>query len=271
MRSTLPPTFDSTFSSDSCQIWIVSGIKTKTKRGLVVSDLHLFAQRSVGINRMHALQPRLHEADLVVLNGDIFDFRWSTHAAHTHSIREAIQWLRDFSGSIPHCEVHYVLGNHDCLVEFLPELDRVTRDRHNFAWHEYSVQFSEHLFLHGDCANSQMNTAALRRYRESWSRDGRRHGPATVAYQMADRVGMTRLMHKIHFPRKRTLRRLVHHLNTATPDWRQSVRHCYFGHTHEPFANVEHDNITFHNTGCAIRGMAFNPISFLWDDTKPHE
>lgn len=238
------------------------GKKTQRSRGLVVSDLHLFASRSDGLNRIASIRDRLSETDLVVLNGDIFDFRWSTHSGHAHSIREAIQWLLDFSRSVPHSDVHYVLGNHDCLVDFVLQLDAVKRDCSNFEWHEYSVQFNEHLFLHGDCTNEKMDKAALKRYRDFWSRDGRRHGPRTTVYQMSDRLGFTRLVHKFHFPRERTLQRLVHHLDIVKPHWKRSVQHCYFGHTHEPFSNVRHSDVTFHNTGCAIRGMQFNPIEF---------
>ena len=74
-------------------------------RVLVVSDLHLFARRSDGLNQIGSLRERLLETDVLVLNGDIFDFRWSTHSEHAHSIREAIQWLREFSHSIPNCLV----------------------------------------------------------------------------------------------------------------------------------------------------------------------
>jgi hypothetical protein len=116
-----------------------------------------------------------------------------------------------------------------------------------------------------------MDIAALKKYRDFWSRDGRRHGPATTAYQLADRLGMARLVHKIHFPRDRTLRRLTHQLDLAKPDWRDSIRNCYFGHTHEPFSDVLHEEVRFHNTGCAIRGMQFNPISFPVASSSGHE
>jgi UDP-2,3-diacylglucosamine hydrolase len=240
-------------------------------RGLVVSDLHLFARRSDGLERMVALTPRLRETDHLVLNGDIFDFRWSTLSEHAHTVRDAVGWLRKLSESLPNCQIHYVLGNHDCLVEFVPEVERIAAGHANFTWHEYSLRLSDALFLHGDCTHAMMDAAALRNYRNLWSRDGRRHGPATTAYEIADRLGMTRLVHKVHFPRVRTLRRLTHHLDHAQPDWRDSIRQCYFGHTHEPFSDVLHDNIRFHNTGCAIRGMQFNPIAFTVGRTGDHE
>lgn len=239
-------------------------------QGLVVSDLHLLAHRSDGIGQMEALTPRLPETDLLVLNGDIFDFRWSTRPGHSESIRDAVQWLRDLMASAEACQIHYVLGNHDCLVEFLPELERLADESPNFNWHEYTVQLGDALFLHGDCTHRRMDFAALKKYRDDWSRDEQRHGPATVAYQMADRLGMTRLMHHLHSPRKRTLRRLTHHLDLTMENWRESIRHCYFGHTHEPFSDVDHEGVRFHNTGCAIRGMRFGPTTFEVSEHKLH-
>jgi len=242
----------------------------KALRGLVVSDLHLFARRSDGLERMNALRPRLRETDLLVLNGDIFDFRWSTRTDHSESIRDALQWLRDLLVSADSCQIHYVLGNHDCLVEFIPELEQLAHESPNFHWHEYTVQFGDALFLHGDCTHRRMDFSALKKYRDQWSRDEQRHGPATVAYQMADRLGMTQMVHHLHFPRKRTLRRLIHHLDHTMEDWRETIRHCYFGHTHEPFSDVAHEGIRFHNTGCAIRGMRFGPSTFQVS-TQHHE
>jgi len=240
-------------------------------RGLVVSDLHLFARRSAGLERMAALVPQLPETDLLVLNGDIFDFRWSTRSGHSESIQDAVRWLRALMESAGQCQLHYVLGNHDCLAEFVPELEGLAREHSGFYWHEYSVQLDDALFLHGDCTHRRMDTQALRKYRDYWSRDGQRHGPATVAYEMADRLGMTRLVHHLNFPRKRTLRRLTHHLDHANPSWRTSVQHCYFGHTHDPFSDVAHEGIRFHNTGSAIRGMRFGPATFEVNESQFHE
>ena len=47
-------------------------------RGMAVSDLHLFAYRSAGEEYFNSLRPQLNATDILVLNGDIFDFRWST-------------------------------------------------------------------------------------------------------------------------------------------------------------------------------------------------
>jgi UDP-2,3-diacylglucosamine pyrophosphatase LpxH len=44
-----------------------------TARGVVLSDLHLFAQRSRGVDCVNRLRAELASATILVLNGDIFD------------------------------------------------------------------------------------------------------------------------------------------------------------------------------------------------------
>ena len=116
--------------------------------------------------------------------------------------------------------------------------------------------------MHGDCTHRRMGPADLRRFREDWDND-RQHGRwMTKAYVAVDRLGATRLAHQTFFPRRTTVERAMHYLDSACPDWRVDTHHCYFGHTHQPFSNFRHDGIQFHNTGSAIRGMGFNPLTF---------
>lgn len=230
--------------------------------GLVISDLHLFARRSVGAECMRRLEPRLCRIRCLVLNGDIFDFRWSTIPGHEATVKAAVRWLEDLLTALPHCQVHHVLGNHDCLNPFVARLAEVAERCPRFHWHHQSLQLGSAIFLHGDCANAWMDPAALERRRVSWSRDRQRHGLATRAYQLSDRFGFTRLAHQLQFPRQRTIARLEHYLDHARPGWRNTVRQCYFGHTHEAFNGASSGEVTFHNTGSAIAGMSFNPTHF---------
>jgi len=54
------------------------GDEVPSVRGIVLSDLHLFARRSQAADCMHRLRTELATVRVLVLNGDIFDFRWST-------------------------------------------------------------------------------------------------------------------------------------------------------------------------------------------------
>ncbi len=239
--------------------------------GLVVSDLHLFARRSIGRELMRELLPDLKTARVLVLNGDIVDFRWSTCAHHEATLQRSLDWLAELIAALPGCEIHYVLGNHDCLTGFKPALSKLARAQHLFHWHEYHLQLGDALFLHGDCTHWRMGKHDLQSYRDGWSRSRRRGQAATSAYRMFDRLGVTRLVHRWHFPIDRTLDRLTHHLDDAHAGWRERVRHCYFGHTHEPFDHLEREGVVFHNTGSAIRGMKFNPLTMTLGAAGPDD
>lgn len=244
----------------------MTGQPTGKNVGWVVSDLHLYARRSDGAEKMHALMPRLASASLLVLNGDIFDFRWSTLPSPEATVQGANHWLRNLLNDLPDTEIHYLIGNHDCLPAHQVMLTTLANDIPRFRWHEHSLQVGNRLFIHGDCTHYPMNMDALRSYRATWSRHGQRGRVAAKAYQVVDRLGFTRFAHRFQFPLEKTLQRLTHHLDDACNGWRERTRQCYFGHTHEPFQDVEHAGLMFHNTGSGIRGMPFNPISFTLGD-----
>ena len=242
-----------------------------TKRGLVVSDLHLFARRSQGAARFESLKDKLVDVDVLVLNGDIFDFRWSTLRDEAVTVAAALDWLRALADHHPHCEIHFVQGNHDCLIAFRDELVALTTRMPRLRCHTNELRLGSALFLHGDCAAAKMDAAGLRRRRAPWEAGRQSSDLAFSAYVTVDRRGLTRRAHEWIFPRERTVRRIAHYLDLASPDWRRQTRDCYFGHTHLPFSAYHYDGIAFHNTGSAIqvRGMGFNPLFFdLHADTN---
>jgi len=234
----------------------------RTRPGIVISDLHLFARRSRGAARFDSLRGKLSSAEVLVLNGDIFDFRWSTLGQHQETLPAAVKWLRNVAGDFPECQIHFIVGNHDCTSAFLEELRGLADDLPRFQWHEYLLRLGPALFFHGDCAHRSMDHHALRRFRRKWQGDWR-CGPAlSAAYVCADRLGITRRVHEWHFPRRKTVARIAYYLDHASPGWREQTRDCYFGHTHLPFTDYEYDGIQFHNTGSAIFNLDFNPILF---------
>jgi len=231
-------------------------------RGVVVSDLHLFARRSRGPDCVNSLRAELASATVLVLNGDIFDFRWSTLRDRETTVAAALAWLRDLLEACPRCQIHYVLGNHDCLTLFREKLAARASTLPRLQWYEHDLRLGAALFLHGDCADETMDPPGLRRYRECWENDRPRGTLPAAAYAAADRLGITLFALKQRFPQRQTVERIVHYLDRAWPDWRDSVRDCYFGHTHLPFSDYRHEGVAFHNTGSAIRGRDFNPIVF---------
>lgn len=227
--------------------------------GLVVSDLHLFSRRSDAERLVDGL---FDSALTLVLNGDTFDFRWSEFPDESTTIDAAIDWLQQLLSGFRGESIHYILGNHDCLTGFRDRLEKLAARETKLRFHEFQLGLGRSLFLHGDSANWRMDEAALRRFRDSWSRDKPRGRIAKAAYGAVDAAGISRRFHRLYFPPARAVRRVARHLDDALPTWRADFDHCFFGHTHLPFADLEFEGVRFHNTGSAIRKMGFQPLRF---------
>jgi UDP-2,3-diacylglucosamine hydrolase len=232
------------------------------QQGLVISDLHLFSRRSDAEELLAGIKSGIIEADVLVLNGDVFDFRWSTLADMRTTIDASLKWLDELIALRPDKPTHYLLGNHDCITGFTDQLPDFARTRPLFTCHDTFLRLGRNLFLHGDCANRRMDGNSHRRFRESWSRDKQRGPIGRKLYDVADTLGVSRKFHDLWFPQRVTVRRVAHHLDLVLPGWRNEIDHCYFGHTHLPFTRHDHEGVLFHNTGSAIRDMGFQPLPF---------
>ncbi|QTN31491.1 hypothetical protein HZ994_03820 [Akkermansiaceae bacterium] len=234
-------------------------------QGLVISDLHLLAKRSVGESLFAAIAPQVERCEALILNGDTFDFRWSTLRNESASIAAAIRWLEQLLQSMDGRDLHFIQGNHDCIRAFCERLEPLRDKWPNLHIHQYHLRLGRRIFLHGDCANRNMDLPELQKARESWANDKPRGGISATLYDAADLTGMSRAFHRAYFPRRITVARIAHHLDTAIPGWREKTGDCYFGHTHMPFRDHRHGGIRFHNSGSGIRGMGFHPIAFPLD------
>jgi UDP-2,3-diacylglucosamine hydrolase len=232
------------------------------RRGIVISDLHLFARRSRGAARFDAVREKLNHAEVLVLNGDIFDFRWSTLGDQQKTLPAAMDWLSGLANDFPDCQIHFIIGNHDCTVAFQRELSRFAAGQTRFQWHEYLLRLGPALFFHGDCAHRRMDRHGLNRFRGNWQRDWCWSPALATAYECVDRLGITRRVHEWHFPKQKTVERIAYYLDNTCPGWRDQTRDCFFGHTHLPFSNYKYEGVSFHNTGSAIHNLEFNPIHF---------
>ena len=227
--------------------------------GLVVSDLHLFSRRSEAEQLAAGL---FEDVEILVLNGDTFDFRWSELPNEEATIDSAIAWLQQLLDQFQGASIHYILGNHDCLTGFRERLEKLAKHEPALSVHEFQLRLGRNLFLHGDSANWRMDERALRRFRDAWSRDTPRGRVAKALYGAVDAAGFSRGFHHLYFPPSRSARRVAIHLGDVLPTWRDEFDHCFFGHTHLPFTKLDLDGVQFHNTGSAIRKMGFLPLRF---------
>jgi predicted phosphodiesterase len=234
-------------------------------RGLVISDLHLQAKRSAGESLLRAIQGTLDRCDTLILNGDTFDFRWSTLGGETESIDTAIGWMEAMDGRT----LHFIHGNHDCLYGFRERLLSLTQKWPNLHLHEDTLRLGTRIFLHGDCANRKMDPAALKAMRKAWAEDKPRGPFQAKLYDLADQSGISLAFHRGYFPQAIVVSRVAHYLDAAQPGWSEFASECYFGHTHLPFRNHRNGDVHFHNTGSGIRGMGFQPLEFHDHDLPP--
>lgn len=224
-----------------------------------VSDLHLFANRSNAHRYLEQIAQAASQADVFVLGGDIFDFRWSRMPI-LHSVDRAADWLRELTKSCPRCYFHLVLGNHDYHAALIDRLVDLDEQISNLAWHRYYVRLGSSVFLHGDVADKKMNARMLAEARDRWL-DHRQRGPFMSA--LYDVVVMTRL-HKsvpqLVYAKRIVVRRILKYLESVGEGWHDGVRDVYFGHTHRRMSNYRYRGVTFHNGGAPIKGVKFRII-----------
>ena len=104
----------------------------RTMKGAFVSDLHLFSQRSIGQKHWDDLNSTLQNVNLLVLGGDIFDFRWSRYPDLRSTTEAAQEWLSSLLNKHRHLQVSYLLGNHDCSHAMQIALSEISKSTEQF-------------------------------------------------------------------------------------------------------------------------------------------
>ena len=224
----------------------------------LVADLHLFSRRS----RAEVFHPEIRsaadEADLFVLAGDTFDYKWA-HQHCTDSFADQAQdWLLDLAAGRPSCQFRFILGNHDHHPALISRLDALAAKLPNFAWDPWFHRQGSTIFLHGDVANGFATSARLEKFRQRCGRHKRR--PGRLRNGIYDALVATHL-HTISagvaFPARRVARRITRYLDHIGHGAQAGTRDVFFGHTHRLLDGFEHAGMRFHNPGAPIRGTAF--------------
>jgi UDP-2,3-diacylglucosamine hydrolase len=207
---------------------------------------------------MAALDSAIAESDVFVLNGDVFDFRWSVLASEEETIHAALEWLGGLLGRHPGCAFHYVLGNHDCLQSFTEALTKFESTQPNLTCHPYYLRLGDTLFLHGDVAMRNMDAEGLEAYRSFW-RYHKRKGPLmNWVWDAAFLLNLHRGIHRMAFPPQIAVKRVRHYIDSIGEGPGSGIRSVYFGHTHMALPGYAHGGIQFFNGGAALQGLEFN-------------
>ncbi len=241
-------------------------MERRKKVGYVISDLHMFSKRSDFADHEPAILEHAAKADIFILNGDTFDFRWTTLPTIEETVTEAIRWLRGLTSKFPRCEFHFILGNHDNNQIFIEELSRLAVELDNLAWHPYYLKLGDTVFLHGDVSDKpMMGPAGLEKHREEWLHDTVKHPIYHHLYDMALNVGLHRMAQAAKYPKKRVVRRVLAYLDDVGLGAEDGIKHVYFGNTHGAMRNFEYGGLYFHNAGSPMKGLKFSilPVEIL--------
>ena len=226
----------------------------------VVSDLHIFSPRSWAHEHMDMIAAAAAKANRFVFNGDTFEFRWTIFPTVEETADQAIRWLRDFVGAFPHCQFHYVVGNHDNVGPFVERLMRLSDETPNLSWHPYFLKLGNSVFLHGDVANRKMDAADLAEYRSRWRNDAKKGPFLDSCHELAFRFDVHKAVCRLAFPRRRVARRVTAYLEAIGHGPLTGIDHVYLGHTHRTLRDYEYRGMRFHNGGAAVKGMDFRVV-----------
>jgi UDP-2,3-diacylglucosamine hydrolase len=211
--------------------------------------------------------PRLHlaaaEADLCVLNGDIFDFQWSVYPDLGESLACVESWIERLVSRHQHCQFVFLMGNHDSLPAYGDLLDALAGTHDNLAWEPFHLKLGSKVFLHGDVGSSSHSPEALAAYRQRW------HGPRRrpwvhAVYLACTRLGIPRLIHECT-PVRRYAADVVAYLKAELGPGFTEIHDVYFGHSHKPVTDYQWQGLRFHNTGATIHGVRSRIQTFTYD------
>lgn len=231
---------------------------------MVVSDLHLHTRRSNFASLAHAVQGSGMACDGLVLNGDIFDFRWNINHNVNTAIASAIADIYQFLQKWPECRVYYVVGNHDNHPEFVAALRHLATYQEQFSCHEYYLQLKMHLFLHGDCCDMEMDHYQLQTRRNKWAQMRRRPGYQGELYAVVEQLGVAKKILQLVLPKHQLAARTLHYLQTLPGGFPEGVVDIYLGHSHVPYRNYRYRGYQFHNSGSGILSQGYQPVRFVW-------
>lgn len=235
-------------------------------RGYTASDLHLLTNRSSADRLMPSVHRAAAKGDLLVLNGDIFDFQWSLYPDLGKSLDYAENWIRKLVSRHRHCQFVFIMGNHDSLPAYGDLLDALAEKHDNLAWEPFHLILGSKVFLHGDVGSSSHSPEALAAYRQRWHGQ-RRRSWVHAAYLACTRLGIPRLIHECT-PVRRYTTDVVAYLKAEMGAGFTELRDVYFGHSHRPVTDYVWKGLRFHNTGATIHRVRSRVQTFTYDPAE---
>lgn len=201
-------------------------------------------------------------SDVVVLGGDIFDFKWSRLTTLQASMDAAIAWVEKLTGENPTRSFYYLLGNHDCHPRFVSSLDKLTFQTPNLQWHPYWLRLGSLAFLHGDVLDGGLEHNQLEQSRRKHACDPVPQAYRHWLYDIAVQAKVHRVVATVAKRRNWVISKLSDYLSSQSLDSENGISDVYFGHTHRVIDNTIYKGIRFHNGGACIKGLEFRILEF---------
>jgi UDP-2,3-diacylglucosamine hydrolase len=229
--------------------------------GATISDLHLFSHHSRPGRYLHQFEAAAKEVDVFVLNGDIFDFKWSEHGVFSRSVTAAEQFIETLLDEFPQCQFRIVLGNHDAVPDYMEALEELEERHKNLYWHEFGCIVEDRVFIHGDAIHAGCTNEAIRRFRSKLRRPANGHALQRMAHTAVHRSHVPWMAFRM-VPKRILASRLLAYLDHE--DWLNgnAIQHVHFGHTHQDFEDFNYRGFTFHNSGSATHGARMRVVKF---------
>jgi UDP-2,3-diacylglucosamine hydrolase len=246
----------------SMMVWPTESLPRKIT---FVSDLHLFSTRSTAERHREMIVRASREADLVVLGGDLFDFRWSRIGDHRATSEEAIRWLERLIEEVGHDRVAgrhfaFLYGNHDGDTYLRSRLVEWSARRDDFSLAGDLLRIGDIAMLHGDAIEGGGIESKFSGYRERWAAKPQASLNHSRAYDAALSTGAHRLVAAIAHRRRRTFTALIRYLEQQQTGPTAGVRRIVFGHTHRYLRGIAFGGVHFYNPGATVRAIPFQPV-----------
>jgi len=232
-------------------------------KGTTFSDLHLLAQRQPDNHWEEWMQLWRNDYDLCILNGDVFDFRWSKEKDRIQSLRQADHWLRQLITPKQRATFVVLQGNHDSCPHYQMILKKLASEFEHFHWQEHWWVLGDKIFLHGDAPDLSGDIDALQQYRAHHlglslkTPNPFRHW----LYKNVTRIGLTGSVTRM-LPWKQQCERTDIFLKNQLGKRFDTITDVYLGHTHVHYTDYEFAGRRYHNCGAPFRGAKFHPSAF---------
>jgi len=238
-----------------------------TKKYFVTSDLHLWGDQTSNYDSLYDdpeqselrrdVNAAMQQADVIVLNGDIFELQYTRDVKKTAA--DSIEWLKKIMQTYPEKEIHFVLGNHEALDDFIAQAKALQSNR--FFFHDHAYQPNEKtVFFHGD---EVMSGAYVERpiYNVKTAK-------ASLVGRTLNFRGERPAMPIVEW--RRGAEKLVPLLSSAITnlpevEHPEKIENIFIGHTHVPFIDHPCQGRWVTNTGALTNHARFAAVTFDMD------